>query len=235
MGKLDCGILVGSNEKMEWLLPWWWERYSAHNQHAVAFADFGLSSKGRAFCQQRGVVIDIDKDSMNSFQSGNKDWAKIYGESYEVARQGWFKKPLALAASPFEITLWTDLDCEILQDLSILFSHVPQGDFLAMAKETSSYDEPFIVYNGGVILFRKRNIVIEAFAQGTKTLANQFWGDDRLLSFLIDQMSYSVTELPDVFNWRFGQGIPAGAFILHWSGEWGKKYIKQLGGIGSFL
>jgi len=37
----------------QWLLPWWWEQYSAHNSYPVVFVDFGLSEKGIA-CAKRG-------------------------------------------------------------------------------------------------------------------------------------------------------------------------------------
>ena len=231
----EKGVLVGADMTIEWLLPWWWETYRRSNTLPVAFVDFGLTDGAKKFCQERGVFISLDSLSSEVFASTNPDWAKSYGASYEKARQGWFKKPMALMKSPFEITLWTDLDCEILKSLDSLFSLAKEGPYLSLAREVSDGDSPYPVYNGGVILYRKGNALLQAFAEKALTDAKHFWGDDRLLSFLIDRDSFSIDPLPSHYNWRISQGVPAGAAIIHWVGEWGKNYIKTYGGISSLL
>lgn len=227
---LEKGILVGANKALEWLLPWWWERYSACNVLPVAFADFGLSDEARDWCKKRGDLLEIEEIPEEMLMSNNPLWAKSYGASYETARQAWFKKPLALTKTPFELTLWCDLDCEILQNLEGVFSMAKDGPFLAIAKEIEEGGS-YPLYNGGVILYRKSTPLLEEFAKRSVSDAAQFWGDDRLLSYLIDQRKFPVEVLSPLYNWRINRGVPAGAFIVHWVGEWGKNYIKAHGGI----
>lgn len=225
------GVLVGSNEAVEWLLPWWWERYSACNTLPVAFVDFGLSKSARNFCEKRGELIVLDEVANKSFQTENKQWGKSYGASYETAREGWFRKPLALPKSPFAITLWCDLDCEILRNIESIFSLAKEGSFIALARELNGADSLYPIYNGGVILYRKATPLIESFAKYALSDAADYWGDDRLLSYLIDKLACDVELLSPLYNWRINQGVPVGAYIIHWVGEWGKKYIRTYGGL----
>ena len=229
------GIVVGCNKNLQWLLPWWWERYSYFCSLPVVFFDFGMTEEGLDFCKARGEVVTLEEIDPSHFSSETPLWSECYGKTYETARQGWFKKPLALAASPFEISLWLDLDCEVLADVDPIFQYATYGPFIALTREYTRCMEPYAVYNGGVILYRKNTPLIELFAREALVMAKDFWGDDRLLSFLIDREQFPVIEMDPICNWRYGQGIPAQAFILHWSGEWGKKYIKQFGGLFPFL
>ena len=57
--KEEDGILIGSDEHLEWAIPWWWENYSRFNSFPVAFADFGMSEAMRAWCRERGELIDL--------------------------------------------------------------------------------------------------------------------------------------------------------------------------------
>ena len=232
---LEKGVLVGADRTIEWLLPWWWQKYILCNTLPVAFVDFGLTDAVKKFCEERGILIPLDSLPPEVFACSNPEWAKSYGPSYEKARQGLFKKPLALMKSPFEITLWTDLDCEILKSLDSLFSLAKESSYLSLAREVSDGNFPYPIYNGGVILYRKGNPILQEFAEKAVSDAKHFWGDDRLLSFLIDRASFSIDPLPSHYNWRISQGVPAGAAIIHWVGEWGKNYIKTYGGISSLL
>lgn len=227
------GVLVGSNKALEWLLPWWWERYSACNTLPVAFADFGLSDSARRFCEERGQLISLDEVSHIRFTSPNQQWAASYGVNYQAAREGWFRKPLALIKSPFVTTLWCDLDCEILKSIEPIFSLDKEDPYIAIARELSDGDSPYPVYNGGVILYRKESMLIQAFAEQALCNASNYWGDDRLLSHLIDVLRFRVQLLSPLCNWRINQGVPVDPFIIHWVGQWGKKYIRMYGGLKS--
>ena len=59
----EKGILVGCDSKQEWLLEWWYERYSAENQFPVTFADFGMSEKAKAWCARHGELIEVNIDT----------------------------------------------------------------------------------------------------------------------------------------------------------------------------
>ncbi len=74
------GILIGCDRNQEWLLPWWWDHYSAHNAYPVAFADFGMSKKALAWCREKGKMLkppgssDVvpNKKSLQKKRSGGK-------------------------------------------------------------------------------------------------------------------------------------------------------------------
>src|SRR5690349_19670492 len=126
--KAEKGIIVGCDLHQEWLLEWWWELYRAKNTFPVAFADFGMSEHAKNWCASHGelIIVDIDtsfvkSSNENFFTRGGRTEA-LYGSSFEASRHSWFKKPFACLLSPYEITIWIDLDCEVLTKLDDLFT-----------------------------------------------------------------------------------------------------------------
>lgn len=53
------GIIVGCDWKMQTMIPWWWKHYRKHNNHPVAFIDFGLSEAMHRFLKTKGRVIKL--------------------------------------------------------------------------------------------------------------------------------------------------------------------------------
>ena len=99
------GIIVGCDANQEWLLPWWWEHYSAWNRYPVVFIDFGMTTEGIAFCQQRGSCLPLGpillmEKSIRSFKK-RAIWEQHYGKALWHRRMIWFKKPFALLRAPF--------------------------------------------------------------------------------------------------------------------------------------
>jgi hypothetical protein len=213
---------------MEWLLPWWWERYSACNTLPVVFVDLGMSIEKRRWCQERGCVLPLEGEVQEKLPSQEilLEWKKRYGESYIQARKAWFKKPLACKMSPFATNLWLDLDCEVMECIEPVFSFL-QGD-----QEVSiAWDAKQEVYNSGVIVFRKKSPLIAEWADLARTQSDQYWGDDRILSAILERFPEKVSLLPDLYHWRLSEGLPMGAKIIHWCGEWGKLCLAQHGGL----
>lgn len=61
MSKNDDGVIVGTSQRQEWLLPWWWMHYRLYNNHPVTFINFGdLSPKAIDWCKQRGSLISLN-------------------------------------------------------------------------------------------------------------------------------------------------------------------------------
>ncbi len=218
------GVLVGSDASQEWLLPWFWEHYSSCNDSPVAFADFGMSEEALLWCKSKGEVVS-GFPSLNRTDR-NPLWEKRYGQEVWKAREAWFKKPFALLASPFEKTVWIDLDCEVLSPLDALFGY----DF-AIAKERN---EDFL-YNSGVIVYKKNLPLIQKWADVTKHSSHLYLGDQEILSHLICQDNPPMHELPSSYNWRMTDGLNLNAHIIHFAGAWGKTFIKKHGGLRSLL
>jgi hypothetical protein len=239
--EIEKGIIVGCDQQQEWLLEWWWERYSAENDFPVAFIDLGMSSHAIRWCAQRGKVISLDIDS--SFVKPKEEissdlaciWEGFYGPTLWAARPQWFKKPYICLNTPYQKSIWIDLDCEILRPIGDLFAPCPAHFQLALVREHATEHlpclHPDVRYNGGVICFTHGSEIIRKWAQEAVVRNDIFWGGDPLLSSLIYELQLPVVELPDVYNWRLAQGLNVNALIYHWVGSAGKAYIKNYGGI----
>ncbi len=239
----DKGVIVASDQNLEWLLPWWWERYSSCNSLPVVFFDLGMSLEKRAWCQERGEVISLSEVALEKPLSEplSKLWPSYYGSSYFQARNAWFKKPSACFLSPFENTLWLDLDCEVLECLDGVFFYL-QGDKEVAVALDSAFTVTSIkglekaitagtVCNSGVIAFKKNSLIIEKWKHLSLSESEQYWGDDCLLSSVLADYQQRVSYLPAHYNWRISEGLPLNAKIIHWVGEWGKSCIAKNGGL----
>ncbi len=226
----ECGVLAGCDRAQEWLLEWWWERYSAENAFPVTFVDFGMSEQMHRWCAQRGDMAVIDLD-MSFIASRSRT------EEKSNPRTAWFKKPFALLHSPYKKSIWLDVDCEVLGPIDALFSQCQGACELAMAREYRCehlpHLHPDIVYNGGVIVFCHGSAIIQKWAEETIVRNQDFVGDDFLLSALIYEQGLNVEELPEIYNWRIVNGVNLNAVIVHW--VWKKNVIKTYGGLKPLL
>lgn len=234
-----CGVLCGADRTQEWMLPWWWSRYSEHNDFPVTFCDFGMSEEMKTWCAQKGEVVSIHTDELFIHSRSAVDpqlaelWEKSHGWDVWHRRHCWFKKPFALLNSPYETGLWVDLDCEILGSLEPLFS-TPSDSPIALVRESPTdhlpkYD-PEVRYNGGVIAFQHNAKIIEKWAEASAASNHQYAGDDVILSHLISQERLDVVELPQIYNWRVMRGLNLDAVVVHWVSS-SKNYIRTHGGL----
>ncbi len=201
----EKGILVGCDCHQEWLLAWWWERYSAENDYPVTFIDLGMTNDAKEWCRQRGevIAIHIDTSFIKTMEEIpfdiRKEWEKNHDFSRFTSRSSWFKKPFACLNSPYQHSLWLDLDCEVLGSLEELFSLCNSSFQLGLVPQEKTDYLP--AYNGGVILFAHGSEVVEKWAEYTIALNGNFWGDDYILSALINKFQFSVIELSMLYNW----------------------------------
>ncbi len=237
------GILVALDEKAEWLLPWFWIRYSAHNTLPIAFVDLGLSHYGKSFCSEKGILLTLESMPELSALTDDVDkWQTLLGNNIEESRSAWRQKPFACLQTPFERTLWLDLDCEVIQSLDSLFE-LKEGVYLAEETEASisSGRELQVVYademlyNSGVILYSHDAPLIKKWAQAVLDEGDAFYSDQHVLSRVIYTHKMSVKTLHENYNWRMSRGLNIQAAIVHWVGSWGKDYIRCHGGIGEDL
>jgi hypothetical protein len=227
--KEENGVLIGSDECLEWLLPWWWENYSRFNSFPVAFADFGMSEEMRAWCQERGELIDLTFPDM--YGASNALFSlfmleQMDDDAFLQSRNAWFKKPLACLQTPFKRTIWIDMDCEVRGKLGELFAIGEQH--LALTQDAcSSYSTTYPIYNSGVFAFPRELPVIQEWAELAIEHNYMFLGDQDLLSWIIDQKKLEVA-MPKIFNWsRLWEPNPE-AVVLHWHGPEGKEQISKM-------
>lgn len=226
------GVLVGSDESQEWLLSWWWGNYCEENTLPVAFADFGMSKSAKEWCKERGVLLSIACEGLQIASKGEiepllrVEWEKALSPFWE-SRQAWFKKPFALLQTPFERTVWVDLDCEVLGPLNPIFESIDSKIQLGLVRVKN---DP-IVYNSGVIVFEKGSPLVKRWAESSLCQNHQFLSDQDALSHVIVEENYRVGEVPEIYNWLMCRGVHLGAVIFHWAAAWGKAYIRKHGGL----
>lgn len=230
---MEKGILVGSDRHLEWMLPWWWDRYRRYNTLPVAFVDFGMSEEKRIWCRERGEILSLFDTT-----------APIDSRSdIERIRSVWFRKPSACKQTPFSLTLWLDIDCEVLCCLDAIFSYIAEKelavalDRITRAPEGCSEDlREYRIYNGGVIVFRKDSSLVEEWVEVARTQSDRYRGDDDILSERIAVREDRIAILPPAYNRRIAANAPLlDAKIVHWTGDWGKACIANKGGLSGFL
>ncbi len=224
---MTYGIIVGTDASQEWLLPWWWERYRRHNPDPVAFFDFGMSARGKEWCKKRGQLIKQspffaqDRSEVNPHLV--QTWEQKYGTQFWECRNTWFQKGAACLRSPFQHTIWIDLDCEIAAPLAPLYekAHPLSGIALCLDMVTPS------VYNSGVIVFQPSSAVIREWAVLSAEQSGRFRGDQDLLTHIIIENHYAIETLPAIYNWNVGFGLNPDVAIYHWLGESAKAALKN--------
>jgi len=231
------GILVGTDKNQEWLLPWWWSIYSKYNDFPVAFADFGMTPEAREWCSLRGEVIPVEPVILSKRPRFSPKRMAFLQEKHQgnflEKRAGWFQKPFACMKSPFDVTAWIDLDCEVACHLQLLFDAFdPRCEVAAVRQRNIPHC--WTIYNSGVLIFKKNAPLMKKWAEACLRRHHRFVADDNILSSLVRKESSSFQELPPGFNWCMTQGYNCGAVIFHWMGSWGKQYIRTHGGIHAF-
>jgi len=242
------GVIVASDERQEWLLPWWFENYAKHNTFPITFIDLGLSPEGKEFCIERGELVSIpDYSALGLKEETDPEkalfWERTYGtRSWWSKRECWHKKPIALLQTPYEHTLWLDTDCEVRGNLDPVFDIVATSGAIVICEETEetqAFDREQgnifpdeILFNSGVIGFVRGSAYIMEWAGATLSKHGSYWGDQDLLSRLIYENKWPVQILDPMYNWReLAKGKHPDVKISHWLGEKGKFFIsmKQLG------
>lgn len=223
------GIIVASDQTLEWALPWWLDQYQRHNSCPVAFIDLGLSFEKKEWCKQYGQLIPlriVDFAEEVDPQIGKK-WEAEFGKQFWDSRNAWFKKPLACLKSPFQRTIWIDVDCEVRGPVTPLFEYanIPPG--LAMAKEQIYVIDSHQMYNSGVIVFSQNHPLIKEWADVCLTQSRNFSGDQEVLSQIIAEKKIQICELPPCYNWSRLRDEQPSTMIQHWHGTYGKYVIKN--------
>jgi|GEM_PF-1740590 len=203
----ERGVITGCDAKMEWMLDWWWEHYQAHNDHPVAFADFGMSKERVEWCKARGSVYAITEKMPT-----------------------WFKKPIAMLRSPFETTAWIDLDCEVRKDVGPLFNFAQRG--LAVTEDNWTpfirADQPKLAT--GVVAAKRFDPIVSEWSE--HALSGNYRGDqESLCAFAGPRLrAGQICIMPYEYQALRMAGPAKDATIYHWTGPVGHDHIKSLSG-----
>ncbi len=226
---MSKGIVVGCDQDHEWMLPWWWSHYTQHNRYPVAFIDLGMSASAKEWCQAHGLYLSLQAPRNFIYPKVlispelAEGWEKKYGKQVWQSREKHFYKPFALQQTPFDETIWIDLDCEIAGTLAPLFSKIHSHSKIALARDSNTED-----YTTRVVAYHHHSPLLARWTDLCLRQNDRFLNDQEALSFLIHAEEIEVTELPSKYNWTIQKGIHLEAIILHWAGQWGKEVIRRV-------
>ncbi|MES2272637.1 MAG: hypothetical protein V4487_00395 [Chlamydiota bacterium] len=229
----EDGIVVGSDQTQEWLLPWWWDNYLRYNAFPVTFVNFGLSLEMKKWCQERGELIRLPIFDLEVKEKGEietsiaTEWELKFGKTLWQSRGAWFKKPLACLQSPYRRSLWIDLDCEIRGSLKEIFHHADHFSGIGLVKELENEGVSYPIYNSGVIAFRRNLPLIQEWSAQTFTRNQLFRGDQELLSQIIYEKSIPVSEMDPRYNWSWYHKNHPNVVIYHWHEDCGRRAIRH--------
>jgi hypothetical protein len=184
-----------------------------------------MTEEAKSWCEERGTLLrlpvaDIFVAAQSEVVSSSSEaWENIYGNEFWIRRNGWFKKPLACLLSPYQKSLWIDLDCEVRGSLKHLLDYADHPAGIALAKDHREG------YNSGVIVFRHGIPLIETWADESFELNHIYAGDQDILTKIIIDHQLSIADLPTIYNWSRCNGESPDAVIFHWHGRHGKTVI----------
>lgn len=237
------GVLTGTDENQEWMLINWWDHYSKTNDCPVAFINFGMSKSARMWCEKRGTVIDFQlppeiltkKEDLCPITA--KFWERVYPGDVWKARPAWFSKPFALIQSPFEKSIWVDLDCEVRKPLNSVFSEFDTPEGFAIAPTTESFQKfsrilglhrlDEATYNTGFVAYKHLSPVMQKWVENTYSRPHEFMGDENVLNRTIYEEKFAITKLPLTYNWPHFLGDNSDVKVVHFSAKEGKQTLLK--------
>lgn len=225
------GVVVAADLTQEWLLPWWWENYSLYNDFPVTFVDLGLSNPMKEWCKEKGNYVKLPISGVFVTEKENLEpdfvafLEEYCGNKFWKSRSAWFRKPLACLQSPYEKSLWLDLDCEIKGPLKELFSYCDHPSGLSIVRETLRNGK--VSLNTGVVAFQKGTALIREWAALCFTEHLNHQGDQDVLDTLHQKNNLDIGEIPPKYNCICFYGVDPNAVILHWQGSHGKFRISH--------
>ena len=225
------GIVVASDLSQEKFLPWWWDNYKAFNDFPVTFVDLGLSREMKQWCKEKGNYVHLPISGLFVSEQEEMDPAVVKqferesGKYLWGCRSAWFRKPLACLQSPYESSIWMDIDCEIRGSIESLFSFCTHPSGMSLAQEYGIHSPP--LFNSGVIAFAQNTSLLRLWALKSLKEHTKYPGDQDVLNAIFHEQKISPGLLPPYYNWsRFKEENPE-SIIVHWHGPHGKRIIEH--------
>ena len=205
--KLSKLFITGCDAHTEWMLPWFVETFKKHNDTDLMIMDFGM--KGSLYPEMRKSVRTTDK--------------------------GWFKKPMAMqiAARYADNVCWLDTDCEVLGDISDIFSYIKPQKLSMVIDQPWSDRRGGKWHNSGVVAFQGVPQVLKDWTEWCAHTPIQ--GDQETLHVMLDsplKRMIHIEDLPNKYNvlriQHIDKTVPADPMVYHWTGQKGKEHIRKL-------
>ncbi len=232
------GILVAFDAAMQPLILWWYNTLRKYSSKPIAFVNFGGISKNvKNWCKSHGYYYDNEKYVLNFKKikvpiKYKKKWSDLIKGDVTDIRPFWFTKPIALMHTPFEKTLYLDIDCEVKDSIDEIFTYL-NGNEMALCEDLSEFsninkNKKEKVFNSGVIIYKSKSKIIEKWAELSLDFSHDFLGDQDLLSHIIYKYKYKPKILPIYWNWHAVLKENEKTKISHWSGSNKLNLIEKI-------
>lgn len=205
--KLSKLFITGCDSNTEWMLPWFVETFKKHNDIPLMIMDFGM--EGSWYPEMRKSVRTTDK--------------------------GWFKKPSAMIiASKFaDQVCWLDTDCEVLGDISDIFSYIKPQKLSMVIDQPWSDRRGATWHNSGVVAFQGIPQILKDWTE--RCAHTPIQGDQETLHVMLDSPLKRMTHIEDLPNrynvlriQHIDKTVPPDPLVYHWTGQKGKDHIRKL-------
>jgi hypothetical protein len=199
-------IITGVDYKHEDLLLWWYETVQKHNPEIkIGIWDLGMTPKMREQVKELPV------------------WLSERTPHPELA---WFLKVQCVRETPSVSVAWLDVDCEVLTDISEIFSLVPPG-MIGLTRDIVRANW----WATGVIVVNDRPSLLEDWDKRLQA-GDGIRGDQEALHDMINNAPHEqIQELPQEYQWlriSLNKGVDSPTKkIIHWTGPKGKAFIRE--------
>lgn len=226
------GILIATDMNQEWMLKWWWNHYSKHNDSPVTFCDIGMSNSARKWCASKGNVISFSLQELSISQKENipphvqKEWESIHSERIWDCRLQCLQKPFFILQSPYDRTIFVDTDCKVNNSLTPLFSLCNADDGISMVQMELS---KATIVHSGVIVARRNAPAFSNWAQTILENHQTISCDEQGLILAQQKTPFKINPLPIEYNFINYWKTDSPMQVNHYSGVHGKREIlKQI-------
>ena len=235
------GVITGVSDGLAWILPWWYENFRRHNPNVpVCFFEF-----------PDGPCTNVEDRPPGMDKEQRKAWCMERGQWRELNMPegitGWFAKPFACLATPFETTLWLDVDTEVRKSLTPLFEKTEDYGLVVPGQDVHTWrGHPHssgwmlflptdvaeqawkLLPTNSVFGFRHGEPVIEEWAQRTvPPREHEYRGDHEIMAHVL------MERRPDVAQWASAEcsvkrrPTHDDPIVFDYAGSIGKKMIAD--------
>lgn len=166
-------------------------------------------------------------------------WPQKWQTDIINQRKIWFTKALSLLKTPYEKTLWVDLDCKFLTPVDDIFSTCDNEGGLALTldvpettkrwKEVGFLSQNAKGYQVGVILYKRHSALMNKWAKNCVLKHKIEYSEQTSLDHTLEEENIPVPLLSQYYNWLDAKRVHPEAKIVHYGGEEHKiQLVKEL-------
>lgn len=191
------------------MLGWFLRRLREHYSGYIAFMDFGVSPKTRE-AYQHEFTYWIDESRLTGSCSA------------------WFLKPLAMHNSPFNVSLWLDVDIETCKPVYPVFKRYG-GCTICMTEDVPSNHLPARQFNTGCVMFTdKARDLLMRWWRVCGITPPHFRSDQEAFESIASPSMNVVTPFDDGVQWLRCKPSRRTTVFRHYTGIEGHDMIRQM-------